>query len=332
MGISIGAQSNKNQEYVKAIHSLGEIFMHRVYSPWVWPDFFFYLTKKGKEFRSDLNILHGMTRRVINKRKAELLSRKGNEENISSEMEAEKTDNIYMNKKTKKHLAFLDLLLDYHIQNNSLSLEDIRQEVDTFMFEGHDTTGLSLSWTIYLLGLYPEVQIKIQEELDSIFGEEKNRDINSEDIKRMNYMECVIKESLRIFPSVPFIGRDTSEELKIGEYTIPKGTTLYILIDRLQLNPEIFDEPLKFKPDRFEMDNMSNRNPYAYVPFSAGPRGCIGKRFAMIEEKIILSKIFLNFNIRSLDQRDKIIAVAEMVYRPKCPVRVQIIPRENFKY
>ncbi len=135
----------KNQEYVKAAHNSAEIFMYRVYSPWLWPDFLFYLTKKGKEFRSNLNILHGTTRRMIKERKAELLSRKGNEENIGSEMEAEKTDNIYMNKKTKKRLAFLDLLLDYHIQNNSLSLEDIREEVDTFMFEGHDTTALSLS-------------------------------------------------------------------------------------------------------------------------------------------------------------------------------------------
>ena len=329
MGVSIGAQVGNNKEYVNAIHNLGETLIKRIFSPWLWPNFIFFLTPLGKEFKSELNILHSMTRRVIKERKDNILSKKS--ETDEETIEANDDSNIYVSNKNRKRLAFLDLLLDYHIQNNALTLEEIREEVDTFMFEGHDTTSVSLSWTLYLLGLYPEIQLRIQEELDAVFGDERDRDITFDDMKHMEYLECVIKESLRLFPSVPFIGREMNEDVKVGEYVIPKGTNVFMLIESLHLDKEIYPDPIHFKPERFLDNNTSNINAYTYVPFSAGPRSCIGKRFALTEEKVILAKIFLNFNVKSLDPRDKIITSAEMVYRAKTPLRVQVVPRNEFK-
>lgn len=119
---------------------MSENFFERLLKPWLWPNPIFYATKLGKIFKKDLKILHTLTRNVINERKKCLTQSKNN--SINSE-------NI--NKK-RKRLAFLDLLLELHFNDNSLSLEDIREEVDTFMFAGHDTTACCLSWSFYLLG------------------------------------------------------------------------------------------------------------------------------------------------------------------------------------
>ena len=325
MGVSIGAQVGNNKDYVTAIHNLGELFMKRLFSPWIWSDFFFFKTDIGRAFNKDLNILHSMTRNVIKERKDNILSEK-------SQITEEKTEsieesNIYVSDKSRKRMAFLDLLLNYHIQNNSLTLEDIREEVDTFMFEGHDTTSVSLSWTLYLMGLHPQVQYRVQQELDSIFGDDRQRKMTATDLKNMVYLESVIKESLRLFPSVPYIGRTVGEDVKSGDYLIPKGTTVFLLMERLHYDPKVFADPLHFKPERFLENSTNNINAYSYVPFSAGARSCIGQRFALTEEKIILAKIFLNFNVKSLDQRDQMITSVELVFRSKHPIRVKVVQR-----
>lgn len=85
------------------------------------------------------------------------------------------------------------------------------------MFEGHDTTSANVSFTLFALGAYPDIQEKVWEELDSIFGQDKQRPATSEDLSRMKYLECVIKESLRVYPSVPFIQRSLSTDIVLGQ-------------------------------------------------------------------------------------------------------------------
>ncbi|RXG69178.1 cytochrome P450 4V2, partial [Armadillidium vulgare] len=186
----------------------------------------------------------------------------------------------------KKRMSFLDLLLEYSEDHEILSDEDIREEVDTFMFEGHDTTAASVNWTLYLLGQHPEIQNKAYEEIESIFGS-SDRDATSSDIREMKYLECCIKESLRLFPSVPAFGRELNEDVIIEGYTVPKGTSTMIFVYQLHRDPEVFPDPNTYKPERFFPENYANRSPYAYIPFSAGPRNCIGR------QKFLLSFITL---------------------------------------
>ncbi|RXG57809.1 hypothetical protein Avbf_02579 [Armadillidium vulgare] len=115
----------------------------------------------------------------------------------------------------KKRQAFLDLLIEYSEQNEFLTEENIREEVDTFMFEGHDTTAAGINWTIYLLGRNPEIQEKVYKELESIF-EKSERPASYADIREMNYLEYCIKESLRLLPSVPYFSRCLTEDMIIG--------------------------------------------------------------------------------------------------------------------
>jgi cytochrome P450 family 4 len=188
---------------------------------------------------------------------------------------------------------------------------------------GHDTTAMALCWSLYLIGLDSEVQEKIHSEIDSVFGDDKSSPVSGEDLKRLKYLECCIKEALRLFPSVPALGRAVKEDFQLGPYTIPKGVTILISTFALHRDESIFQNPESYRPERFLTDNISKTSPYACVPFSAGPRNCIGQRFAMTEEKIILANIFRNFSIKSLDQRDQVQASAELVIRPKNPIRIK---------
>ncbi|PFX17232.1 Cytochrome P450 4V2, partial [Stylophora pistillata] len=174
--------------------------------------------------------------------------------------------------KRKKRLAFLDLLLDAY-DNGEISKEGIREEVDTFTFEGQDTTAGGMTWALYLLGRHPDIQKKVVHEVDSFF-ETRPDTVTVEDVK-FRYLECVLKEAQRIFPSVPFFSRLTTENCELGGYFIPKGTTIGVSTLQLHRNSEMWPEPCKFNPDRFLQENIQGRNPYAFIPFSAGPRNCI---------------------------------------------------------
>ncbi|GIZ01901.1 cytochrome P450 4c3 [Caerostris extrusa] len=164
---------------------------------------------------------------------------------------------------------------------------------------------MGMSWALYLIGLHKDVQEKIHEELDRIFGDDVERPVSTEDLKDMHYLDIVLKESLRIKPSVPIIARQINEETVICGYRIPKGASCLVYIHDLHRDESVFPNPEKFDPDRFLPKNSVNRHPYAYIPFSAGPRNCIGQRFAIMEEKIVISTILRNFTIESLDQRTK---------------------------
>lgn len=116
----------------------------------------------------------------------------------------------------KKRMTFLDVLLQSTIDGQPLSNEDIREEVDTFTFEGHDTTTSGLSSALYMLSRHPKVQQKVFEEIVKIFGANTEKPARISDLQELKYMECVIKETLRLFPPVPLIGRETTEDTCFG--------------------------------------------------------------------------------------------------------------------
>lgn len=196
---------------------------------------------------------------------------------------------------------------------------------------------MALSWIIFLLGHSQEFQAKVQAEVDTLFEEtEDNAEKNSEKfmltldkIKELKYLECCIKEGLRLCPSVPFIGRRLHEEMEINGYKVPEGTIIFIYIYMLHRDPNVFKDPEQFNPDRFLPENSIGRHPFAFVPFSAGPRNCIGQRFAMSELKVTLAFLLRHFRFESLEARDKITTQMEMVFRPKCPIRVRVYERRK---
>ena len=121
-----------------------------------------------------------------------------------------------------------------------------------------------------------------REEIFEIFGD-SDRPCTAEDAAQMKYLECCIKEALRLYPSVPFISRQMCEDSELDGYKIPSGVSVAVQIYALHRNEEYFPEPEVFKPERFQTEESLGRHPFAFVPFSAGPRNCIGTSLRRIE-------------------------------------------------
>ena len=192
--------------------SIGDIIQSRQSKLWLQFDTIFSFTEDYKRHESYVNTLHGFSNRVIRERKAELT------ENILNNNVNNNVPDAYDDLGKKKRLAFLDLLIDASKEGTVLSNEDIREEVDTFMFEGHDTTSAAISWTLFLLGCHPEYQDRVVEEMESIFGDDRETAPTMKNLMDMRYLECCIKDALRLFPSVPMMARSVGEDVKIGKY------------------------------------------------------------------------------------------------------------------
>jgi len=261
-----------------------------------------------------LKTLHGFTEKVIAERKQEL-----------EEMRVDNQVEEVIGKKQK--LAFLDLLVEASKGGTVLSDCDIREEVDTFMFEGHDTTATNMSFTLWLLATHPEIQKRCQEELDEIFEGDQERAATSQDLAAMKYVECCLKESLRLYQSVPLISRILGEDVEIDGKVLPAKTNVILFKFLLHRDPKTFPDPDRFDPDRFSLESVQGRHPYSYVPFSAGPRNCIGQKFATMEEKVLVSSVLRKFNLSSSMTVEEIPLCAEVILRPKNGLRISLEPR-----
>lgn len=145
------------------------------------------------------------------------------------------------------------------------------------MLQGQDTTAGTTGFVLSLLGLYKRHQVRVHEELDEIFGD-SDRDVTYEDIGRMEYMERCILETLRLYPAIPMIGRKPIQDLKLEDgYILPKNCTVGLIIMKIHRNPDYYEKPHYFNPDNFLPENVKQRHPYSFIPFSAGTRTCIGK-------------------------------------------------------
>ncbi|CAM4551987.1 cytochrome P450 4V2-like [Caretta caretta] len=320
MGKNVSAQNNKDSEYVRAVYKMSGLLHQRQRCPWFWSDWIYLMFQEGREHNRSLKILHSFTDTIIAEKSREIKNHEQHKTDFEGKCEQSGS---------KKRRAFLDMLLNAtDDKGNRLSYMDIREEVDTFMFEGHDTTAAAMSWAIYLLGCHPEAQKKVHRELDEVFGN-SDRPVTMDDLKKLRYLECVIKEALRLFPSVPSFARTTSEDCHIRGFKIPKGTEVIIVTYALHRDPEVFPDPEEFRPERFFPENSSGRHIYAYVPFSAGSRNCIGQRFAQVEERAVLAIILQRFWVETSQKREDLDLVAELILRPNKGIWIQLKRRRE---
>jgi cytochrome P450 family 4 len=223
------------------------------------PTIIFNLTSDKKRYDRCLQIVHTFTRQIIEKRR----------ETIITEVDENHQDDFYG---IKKKMALLDVLLKSTIDGKPLTNADIAEEVDTFMFEGHDTVTAAATFTLYLLSQYPEAQQNVYEEVTRIVGHDLNVYPTYNQLLEMKYVECCIKESLRMFPPVPIIGRTLDEDLIVDGNILPAGVNFNMMIYHLNRNAKYFNHPDAFMPERFYEGNFRFENPFLFVPFSAGPR------------------------------------------------------------
>lgn len=177
-----------------------------------------------------------------------------------------------------------------------LSDEVIRDNVITFLFAGHDTTAHSMAFTVYELTQNPIVLKKLQEELDRVLGDNDMPDANQ--LKEFEYLDMIIKESLRKHPSAGGTGRTLDEDVDIKGYKFKKGSPLIYSSYSVHRNPQFYPNPEAFDPERFTKEERENRRPSLYTPFSKGQRDCIGKSLSMMEQYVVLASIYKQFEFK----------------------------------
>ncbi|XP_050528841.1 cytochrome P450 4g15-like [Daktulosphaira vitifoliae] len=359
MGVNKKTQKHSGFEYASAVMKMCDILHLRHTRLWMKPDFLFNFTKYAKEQVGLLDIIHSLTNNVLAKKKEDYLKRKNLEKAGIPELSSavEESENVststveevpYGNSfgqsaglkddldveddgiGEKKRVAFLDLLIECAENGVVLSDEEVREQVDTIMFEGHDTTAAGSSFFLCLMGEHKDVQEKVVEELYSIFGD-SDRPVTFQDTLQMKYLERCIMETLRMYPPVPIISRQLKENVKLGskDITLPAGASIVIGTFKAHRNPEIFPNPDIFNPDNFLPEKSASRHYYAYVPFSAGPRSCVGRKYAMLKLKIILSTILRNFKVHSTIPQDKWKLQADIILKRADGFKITLEPRKS---
>ncbi|XP_043500833.1 cytochrome P450 4C1-like [Polistes fuscatus] len=196
---------------------------------------------------------------------------------------------------------FLDAIFKSFYETGEYSEADIHDEINTLVFTGSDTTATTVTFLFLMLATFPDIQNQVYEELYDMYGSSDPKDvpITWEDIKNMKYLERVIKETLRIFPSGPLFGRKLYRDTKVNDNVIiPKNCQVIFNIFSLHRNDQYWKEPLRFNPDRFLPGNYNTK---CFLPFSFGKRGCIGQKFAMTEIKVIAANVLRKFTVRTDD-------------------------------
>uniref|UniRef100_A0A8C3MUY4 Uncharacterized protein n=1 Tax=Geospiza parvula TaxID=87175 RepID=A0A8C3MUY4_GEOPR len=263
--------------YIRAVFDLSYLLSDRIRN-FPFKIVFYDFTHNGRTFQDACKLAHTHTDQVIKERKMLL----------SNEKELEKIQK-------KKQLDFLDILLCSKDENGAaLSDEDLRAEVDTFMFEGHDTVASGLSWLFYCMSLHPEHQQRCREEIQGILGDRDT--IEWEDLGKMTYTTMCIKESLRLFPPVAGVSRELSKPVTFPDgRSLPAGLLSFIFA--IHRNRDVWEDPEVYDPLRFSPEKSAQRHSHAFLPFSAGSRNCIGQQFAMNELKVALALTLQRFEL-----------------------------------
>ncbi|XP_005176349.1 cytochrome P450 4g1 [Musca domestica] len=315
MGCKLQPETEKSAEYAQAVMDMCDIIHNRQLKLFYRLDSTYSFTKLRERDNKLMNVILSMTRKVVEDRKknfnaeergivdrtaedAKLKAKAAKKEGLRDDLDDIDENDIG----EKRRLALLDAMMEME-KNPDIKWtdKDVMDEVNTIMFEGHDTTAAGSSFALCMLGIHQDVQQRVFEEQQAIFGDDLNRDCTFADTLQMSYLERVICETLRLFPPVPLIARKAEEDvnLKSGPYTIAKGTTVVLLQYFVHRRADIYPDPEKFNPDNFLPERTANRHYYAYIPFSAGPRSCVGRKFAMLQLKVLLSTIIRNYRVSS---------------------------------
>jgi cytochrome P450 len=183
----------------------------------------------------------------------------------------------------------LSMLLAARYEDGSpMADQQLRDEVMTIFLAGYETIANALAWTWYLLSQNPEAERKLHEEIDCVL---QGRLPETTDLPNLKYAEMVLAESMRLYPPVWAMGREAIDDVEIGPYYLPEGTTMVLMQYVTHRNPNYFPDPLRFDPERFTPEAKASRPRFSYFPFGAGARQCIGEAFALMEGVLILATI-----------------------------------------
>ena len=223
--------------------------------------------------------------------------------------------------------ALLDLLLDAEDPKTGRRMTDaeLRDNLITFLIAGHETTALTLSWALYLLATNPDDQRRAAREARKVLG---TRAATADDVDKLDFTRQVIHETLRLFPPIPVHLRTAAADDVVCSHEVRKGDTLIVPFYALHRHGKLWPQPRRFQPERFK--DMSKVDRFSYVPFSVGPRVCIGADFAMQESIIILATLLARYRFKPADQEPPTPKLI-LTLRPDRDIRLKVLPRKPVK-
>jgi cytochrome P450 len=218
------------------------------------------------------------------------------------------------------------LMLSEDEDGATMDDKQLRDEVATLFAAGHETTSNALTWTWYLLAQHPEVESKLHEEVDRVLN---GRLPTLDDLKDLPYTLQLIKESMRLYTPVWLLnGRVPLEDVEIGDYIIPKGSTVFISPYANHRQAKYFPEPDAFKPERFTPEFEKSLPKFAYMPFGGGPRVCIGNAFAMMEAQLIVATIAQRYRLE-LVPNQQVVPLPQITLNPQNGIQMRAVERKT---
>nr|DAB41767.1 TPA_inf: cytochrome P450 CYP405A15 [Melitaea cinxia] len=293
MGIESNKLLNPDDPYLEASGKVIRIVTYNFFSYWRNIDFLFSLTPQYTEMMETIKTIKQTSSEIIETRR-EILNKiikktQSNNKNVDIDLEK-----IIENKLNNVGCLLDKLLLSKSADGKPTSDDVINEELSLLCFTGHYTTTMTISHTLYCLAKYPKIQDRVFEEQQSIFNKNLQKKPTNNELNQMKYLEAVIKESIRVIPTVTKIGRQLKNDLTLKDgRVVPAGTSVIIFYEAAFKNPKVFPEPEKYIPERF----LNPMHAYAFVPFSAGRRNCIGFRFAWVAMKATLSNILRRYEV-----------------------------------
>ncbi|NP_001165982.1 cytochrome P450 4AB15 [Nasonia vitripennis] len=325
MGTKFNTMGDKAEEYKKAIEDYFHGVAYRATRPYIqnWMLRYF---GRGRRILDCIKSLRGFADKIIEERREYHNQTKHQSfQNYVDDVD----DTNLLDGGRKKRLAMLDLLLLAE-KEGLIDEQGIKEEVDTFTAAGYDTTGMGMVYMLLLLAENKDVQKLARAESDRILSASGGR-ITMTEIQQMDYIERCVKESLRLFPTAPNISRTIIKDIQLKNCMVPAGTDVFVPIYDVHRDPKYWPDPLKFDPDRFLPEEVHKRHPFSYLPFSHGPRNCIGQKFAIAEMKALVARIVYNFYLEPVTYTKDLQFTAHIVLLSTVPPCTKFIKRLRSK-
>ncbi|NXN94584.1 CP3A9 protein, partial [Rhinopomastus cyanomelas] len=235
----------------------------------------------------------------------------------------------------KGRVDFLQLMIesqnkgdDANNSSKALTDQEVLSQAFIFIFAGYEPTSNTLCYLAYELATHPDVQQKLLQEIEAVLP--NKAPLTYETMMQMEYLDMTLNETLRLYPIGGRIERSCKRDVELNGVTIPKGTVVMIPPSTLHRNPEYWPNPDEFRPERFSKENKESIDPYTYLPFGAGPRNCIGMRFALLTMKVAIVSLLQHFTFQTC--KDTVIPIklnSQGFLQPEKPIILKLVPRTN---
>ncbi|XP_025016173.1 cytochrome P450 4c21-like [Tetranychus urticae] len=298
---SLDDSFDDKKRFLELIESLEKNCVRRLSNPFYQLDWTFKLFKFSQFYHQTIQDIEKFINTILSRRKQQL--------QCSTSNEPENQD-------------FVDLL------EGKVDEQGLLDELVTLIGAGHDTTALTLRWILFNLGNHLDEQEKLYQEIIQFFPD----DTPLGDMDKINqciYLEQCIKESLRLNPPAHITLRALEEDIIVKDKRLIKGSIVCVSFTATHHDPNVYPNPDKYDPERWNPENASKIPKTAFIPFSHGPRSCIGYRYAMLELKIYTIQIIRKFSLRSTRKHGSIPLKAEVTLKPVLPLEIIMTARNN---